>query len=175
MQRTCYQKNELVIIDNFQEDDINRHIRTPTPTTQNLRSRCSIYFLRESRFTEFRVCFDDILYFPPRTNSQKGNIYHIIGGGGGPKHTGSEVCLLLWSASPLFAKDVGSLAEMQTPFLWGEGFFALRFRCVQARLLWMRLFYLQLRYFYLQFVVFTYRAATVSKRDQIQFPDGGER
>ena len=38
----------------------------------------------------------------------------------------------------------------------------------------MRLFYLQLRSFYLRFVFFTYGGGTVSKKDQNQFPDGGE-
>ena len=41
-------------------------------------------------------------------------------------------------------------------------------------LFWMHLFYLQLRSFYLRFVFFTYGGGTVSKKDQIQFPDGGE-
>ena len=40
---------------------------------------------------------------------------------------------------------------------------------------WMRLFYLQLRSFCLRFVFFTYGGGTVSKEDQTQFPDGGNR
>ena len=40
--------------------------------------------------------------------------------------------------------------------------------------LWMRLLYLQLRSFGLRFVFFTYGGGTVSKKDQTQFPDGGE-
>ena len=39
----------------------------------------------------------------------------------------------------------------------------------------MRLFYLQLRSFYLRFVFFTYGGGTVSKKDQTQFPDRGNR
>ena len=39
----------------------------------------------------------------------------------------------------------------------------------------MRLCYLQLRSFYLRFVFFTYGGGTVSKKDQTQFPDGGNR
>ena len=40
---------------------------------------------------------------------------------------------------------------------------------------WMRLFYLQLRSFYLRFIFFTYSGGTVSKKDQTQFPDRGNR
>ena len=39
----------------------------------------------------------------------------------------------------------------------------------------MRLFYLQLRSFCLRFVFFTYGGGTVSKKDQNQFLDGGNR
>ena len=39
----------------------------------------------------------------------------------------------------------------------------------------MRLFYLQLRSFYLRFVFFTYGGGTVSKKNQTQFPDRGNR
>ena len=39
----------------------------------------------------------------------------------------------------------------------------------------MRLFYLQLRSFCLRFVFFTYGEGTVIKKDQTQFPDGGNR
>ena len=39
----------------------------------------------------------------------------------------------------------------------------------------MRLFYLQLRSFCLRFVFFTSGGGTVSKKDQIQFPDRGNR
>ena len=40
---------------------------------------------------------------------------------------------------------------------------------------WMRLFYLQLRSFCLRLVFFTHSGETVGKKDQTQFPDGGNR
>ena len=42
-----------------------------------------------------------------------------------------------------------------------------------AHYIWMRLFYLQLRSFCLRFVFFTYGGGTVSKKNQIQFAEGG--